>query len=175
MKNDRTVSISHDDGLYVANDRKVTVEGKQAHKTSGDHISLVEGSHSLEVKGDLARKVAGALGIKAREAVVLESSGSITLKVGGSFVVIHPGGVDIMGPKINLNSGGSPGTPISTLQPAVLRALPDEDGGSEDSNGENESDQTTSEPELNHMFGSIKGMDGIQSKELVFRPFTEEE
>ncbi|STE15893.1 type VI secretion system tip protein TssI/VgrG [Citrobacter sp. wls718] len=175
VKNDRMVSISHDDGLYVANDRKVTVEGKQAHKTSGDHISLVEGSHSLEVKGDLARKVAGALGIKVEGDIVLESSSKISLKVGGSFVVIHPGGVDITGPKINLNSGGSPGTPISTLQPTVLRALPDEDGGSEDSNGENESDQTTSEPELNHMFGSIKGMDGIQSKELVFRPFTEEE
>lgn len=29
------------------------------------------------------------------------------LKVGGSFVVIHPGGVDIVGLKINLNSGGS--------------------------------------------------------------------
>ncbi|QMJ04438.1 type VI secretion system tip protein VgrG [Citrobacter freundii] len=175
VKNDRMVSISHDDGLYVANDRKVTVEGKQEHKTSGDHISLVEGSHSLEVKGDLARKVAGALGIKVEGDIVLESSSKISLKVGGSFVVIHPGGVDITGPKINLNSGGSPGTPISTLQPTVLRALPDEDGGSEDSNGENESDQTTSEPELNHMFGSIKGMDGIQSKELVFRPFTEEE
>ena len=126
VKHDRMVSISHDDGLYVANDRKVTVDGKQEHKTSGDHISLVQGSHSLVVKGDLARKVSGAQGIKVRKAIVLESSGSITLKVGGSFVVIHPGGVDIMGPKINLNSGGSPGTPVSTLLPAVLRALPDE-------------------------------------------------
>ncbi|ECA8973236.1 hypothetical protein ETB55_23440, partial [Salmonella enterica subsp. enterica serovar Omuna] len=36
------------------------------------------------------------------------------LKVGGSFVVIHAGGVDIVGPKINLNGGGNPGevTPI---------------------------------------------------------------
>jgi type VI secretion system secreted protein VgrG len=134
VKNDRMVSISHDDGLYVANDRKVTVEGKQAHKTSGDHISLVEGSHSLEVKGDLARKVAGALGIKAREAVVLESSGSITLKVGGSFVVIHPGGVDITGPKINLNSGGSPGTPVQTQRPAVLKTLPDDNNKNAEQN-----------------------------------------
>ncbi|MCX8971734.1 type VI secretion system tip protein VgrG [Citrobacter portucalensis] len=129
VKNDRMVSISHDDGLYVANDRKVTVEGKQEHTTTGDHISLVKGSHSLEVKGDLARKVAGALGIKVREAIVLESSGSITLKVGCSFVVIHAGGVDIMGPKINLNSGGSPGTPVQTQQPAVLKALPDKSDG----------------------------------------------
>ncbi|MEX1765046.1 hypothetical protein WMQ15_18445, partial [Escherichia coli] len=30
----------------------------------------------------------------------------------GSFVVIHSGGVDIAGPKINLNGGGSPGEAI---------------------------------------------------------------
>ncbi|EGS1131658.1 type VI secretion system tip protein VgrG, partial [Salmonella bongori CFSAN000509] len=174
VKNDRMVSISHDDGLYVANDRKVTVEGKQEHTTTGDHISLVKGSHSLEVKGDLARKVSGALGIKVEDDIVLESSNRISLTVGGSFVVIHPGGVDIMGPKINLNSGGSSGAPVGTMQPGLLKSLSDEDSGSKDSGGANESDHTT-EPQLNHMLGSIKGIDGIQSKELVFRRFTEEE
>ncbi|HCB1674879.1 TPA: type VI secretion system tip protein VgrG, partial [Citrobacter freundii] len=152
-----------------------------------DHISLVKGMKSQEVKGDLAQKISGALGIKVQSDIVLESSSRISLKVGGSFVVIHPGGVDIMGPKINLNSGGSPGTAVGTLKPEVLKALTDENGdspsssgyegkeGSKDSSGENESEQPTSEPELNHMFGSIKGIDGIQSKELVFRPFAEEE
>ncbi|WP_080949928.1 type VI secretion system tip protein VgrG [Citrobacter amalonaticus] len=130
VTNDRRVNVSHDDGLYVANDRKVTVDGRQEHKTTGDHISLVQGKHSLEVKGDLARKITGALGIKARDTVVLESGDKITLKVGASFVVIHAGGVDITGPRINLNGGGSPGTPVGTLQPAVLKALMDEDNGS---------------------------------------------
>ncbi|MCR3693492.1 hypothetical protein M8449_26860, partial [Citrobacter freundii] len=59
------------------------------------------------------------------------SSSRISLKVGGSFVVIHPGGVDIMGPKINLNSGGSPDTPVGTMQPTVLTTL------SSDGTGEN--------------------------------------
>ncbi|EPT5087442.1 hypothetical protein ACVUCS_004508, partial [Salmonella enterica subsp. enterica] len=36
---------------------------------------------------------------------------------------IQAGGVDIVGPKINLNGGGSPGTPVGTLQPGVLAAL----------------------------------------------------
>lgn len=121
VTNDRTVSVSHDDGLYVRNDRRVTVKGKQEHKTTGNHVSLVEGKHSLVVKGDLARKVSGALGIKVDGEIVLESSSRISLKVGGSFVVIHSGGVDIVGPKINLNSGGSPGTPVPTLQPTVLK------------------------------------------------------
>ncbi|EAB8210467.1 type IV secretion protein Rhs [Salmonella enterica] len=129
VKNDRVVNISHDEGLYVANDRKVTVEGKQEQSTTGNHISLVKGTHSLEVKGDLARKITGALGMKVRNEIVLESGGKTTLKVGSSFVVIHAGGVDIVGPKINLNSGGSPGTPVPTLQPAILRALADESDG----------------------------------------------
>lgn len=138
VRHDRTVNISHDEGLYVKNDRKVTVEGKQEQSTTGDHISLVKGTHSLEVKGDLARKVAGALGIKVRNEIVLESGGNITLKVGGSFVVIHAGGVDITGPKISLNSGGSPGTPVPILQPAVLGALADEGDDGSDANDTND-------------------------------------
>ncbi len=121
VTNDRTVSVSHDDGLYIRNDRRVTVKGKQEHRTTGNHISLVEGKHSLEVKGDLAEKVSGALGIKVDGEIVLESSSQISLKVGGSFIVIQPGGVDILGRKINLNGGGSPGTPVPTLQPTVLK------------------------------------------------------
>ncbi|MBW9912379.1 type VI secretion system tip protein VgrG, partial [Escherichia coli] len=140
VTNDRTVSVSHDDGLYVRNDRRVTVKGKQEHKTTGNHVSLVEGKHSLVVKGDLARKVSGALGIKVDGEIVLESSSRISLKVGGSFVVIHLGGVDIVGPKINLNSGGSPGTPVTTLQPAVLKTPGGEKSGDGSDSGEENGD-----------------------------------
>ncbi|HBH8821325.1 TPA: type VI secretion system tip protein VgrG, partial [Escherichia coli] len=140
VTNDRTVSVSNDDGLYVRNDRKVTVEGKQEHKTTGNHVSLVEGKHSLVVKGDLARKVSGALGIKVDGDIVLESSSRISLKMGGSFVVIHSGGVDIVGPKISLNSGGSPGTPVPALQPAVLKTLGDEKSGDGSDSGEENED-----------------------------------
>ena len=140
VTNDRTVSVSHDDGLYVRNDRKVTVEGKQEHKTTGNHVSLVEGKHSLVVKGDLARKVSGALGIKVDGDIVLESSSRISLKVGGSFVVIHSGDVDIVGPKINLNSGGSPGTPVPTLQPTVLKTPGGEKSGDGSDSGEENED-----------------------------------
>ncbi|HFZ0863137.1 TPA: type VI secretion system tip protein TssI/VgrG, partial [Escherichia coli] len=140
VTNDRTVSVSHDDGLYVRNDRRVTVKGKQEHKTTGNHVSLVEGKHSLVVKGDLARKVSGALGIKVDGEIVLESSSRISLKVGGSFVVNHSGGVDIVGPKINLNSGGSPGTPVTTLQPAVLKTPGGEKSGDGSDSGEENGD-----------------------------------
>ncbi|ENI0196477.1 type VI secretion system tip protein VgrG, partial [Escherichia coli] len=140
VTNDRTVSVSHDDGLYVRNDRRVTVKGKQEHKTTGNHVSLVEGKHSLVVKGDLARKVSGALGIKVDGEIVQESSSRISLKVGGSFVVIHSGDVDIVGPKINLNSGGSPGTPVPTLQPTVLKTPGGEKSGDGSDSGEENED-----------------------------------
>ncbi|EMX5169699.1 type VI secretion system tip protein TssI/VgrG, partial [Citrobacter freundii] len=137
IKNDRKTEVMHDrreqvgndETLVVGNDRKMSVKGKQEQTTTGDHVSLVKGMKSLEVKGDLAQKISGALGLKVQDDIVLESSSRISLKVGGSFVVIHPGGVDIMGPKINLNSGGSPGTPVGTLQPSVLAALGDDESG----------------------------------------------
>ncbi|PSM64402.1 type VI secretion system tip protein VgrG [Citrobacter freundii] len=119
---DRTVSIGHDESLVVANDRKLTVEGKQDHKTTKDHVSLVEGNYGLEVKGDLAQKVAGTLGISVQGDIVLQSDSKISLRVGGSFIVIHAGGVDVRGPKINLNGGGSPGEVILPMRPAILKA-----------------------------------------------------
>ncbi|QLR76056.1 type VI secretion system tip protein VgrG [Citrobacter freundii] len=123
---DRTVSIGHDESLAVANDRKVTVEGKQDHKTAKDHVSLVEGNYGLEVKGDLAQKVAGTLGISVQGDIVLQSDSKISLRVGGSFIVIHAGGVDVRGPKINLNGGGSPGEVILPMRPAILKAAAEE-------------------------------------------------
>ncbi|EMW2164088.1 type VI secretion system tip protein VgrG [Escherichia coli] len=119
---DRTVSIGHDESLVVANDRKVTVEGKQDHKTTKDHVSLTEGNQGLEVKGDLAQKISGALGISVQGDIVLQSDSKISLRVGGSFVVIHSGGVDIKGAKINLNGGGSPGDVILPMRPVILKA-----------------------------------------------------
>ncbi|WP_458047357.1 type VI secretion system Vgr family protein [Phytobacter sp. AG2a] len=127
VENDRRVSTGHDDGLHVANDRTVTVEGNQNHSTTGDHLSRVEGRHSLAVNGDQALKVTGASGTRARGEIVLQSDTQITLRVGGSFVVIHPGGVDIVGPKINLNSGGRPGTPVGVMLPGVMEGLEDND------------------------------------------------
>lgn len=157
---DRIASISHNDGLYVANDRKVTVGGKQEQKTTGDYISLAEGNHSLEVKGDLARKVTGALGIKVQGDIVLESSSKISLKVGGSFVVIHAGGVDIVGPKINLNGGGSPGAPVGIQQPGVLKALEDDvtsrKDNYEDNNNSEKNDDTEEENKSKTETPSVK-------------------
>lgn len=102
---DRTTSIGHDDELVVANNRTVTVEGNQAHKTTGNFQNKIEGDQHISISGDLVEAVQGVVSTDAQGDITLQSSSKITLKVGGSFVVIHSGGVDIKGPSINLNSG----------------------------------------------------------------------
>jgi type VI secretion system secreted protein VgrG len=119
---DRTTSIGHDESLVVANHRKVTVEGNQDQKIGGNHALLVEGDQGVQVKGDLAQQVNGAFSLDSNGDVTLQSRSKLTLRVGGSFVVIHPGGVDAKGPAINLNSGGSPGDLLTPANPAILTA-----------------------------------------------------
>ncbi|MBN6365448.1 MULTISPECIES: type VI secretion system Vgr family protein [Providencia] len=119
---DRTTSIGHNDELVVASNRTVTVEGNQAHKTTGNYQDKVEGDQHLSVEGDLVKAIQGVVSVNAQGDITLQSSSKITLKVGGSFVVVHSGGVDIKGPAINLNSGGSPGDILQATNPAVLKA-----------------------------------------------------
>lgn len=119
---DRTTSIGHNDELVVANNRTVTVEGNQAHKTTGNYQDKVEGDRHLSIEGDLVEAIQGVVSVNAQGDITLQSSSKITLKVGGSFVVVHSGGVDIKGPAINLNSGGSPGDILQATNPAVLKA-----------------------------------------------------
>ncbi|HEJ9737219.1 TPA: type VI secretion system tip protein VgrG [Proteus mirabilis] len=119
---DRTTSIGHDDELVVANNRTLTVEGNQAHKTTGNFQNKIEGDQHISISGDLVEAVQGVVSTDAQGDITLQSSSKITLKVGGSFVVIHSGGVDIKGPSINLNSGGSPGDILQATNPAVLKA-----------------------------------------------------
>ncbi|MEQ5038506.1 type VI secretion system tip protein TssI/VgrG [Providencia rettgeri] len=118
---DRTTSIGHNDELVVASNRTVTVEGNQAHKTTGNYQDKVEGDQHLSVEGDLVKAIQGVVSVNAQGDITLQSSSKITLKVGRSFVVVHSGGVDIKGPAINLNTGGSPGDILQATNPAVLK------------------------------------------------------
>ncbi|MFP1895572.1 type VI secretion system tip protein TssI/VgrG, partial [Lonsdalea quercina] len=118
----RTTSIGHDEELVIANDRKVTVEGNQDQKVTGHNLMLTEGDHGIQVKGDLAQKISGVFSVDSNGDLTLQSGSKLTLRVGSSFVVVHSGGVDIKGPAINLNSGGSPGDLSLPAEPAILKA-----------------------------------------------------
>ncbi|REF27174.1 type VI secretion system secreted protein VgrG [Xenorhabdus cabanillasii] len=123
---DRTTSIGHDDELVIANNRKVTVEGQQDHKTTGNYLEQIDGDRSLQLKGDLAEKIQGVVSVDAQGDLTLQSGSKITLSVGGNFVVLHAGGIDIKGAAINLNSGGSPGDLLAPANPAILLAAASE-------------------------------------------------
>ena len=85
-------------------------------------VALIAGGIYFLFYDDLAQKISGALGISVQGDIVLQSDSKISLRVGGSFVVIHSGGVDIKGAKINLNGGGSPGDVILPMRPVILKA-----------------------------------------------------
>ncbi|HKS35246.1 MAG TPA: type VI secretion system tip protein TssI/VgrG [Enterobacteriaceae bacterium] len=118
----RTTSIGHDEDLVVANHRKVTVEGNQDHKTTGNNLSMIDGDAGVQIKGDLTQKIGGIFSLDVNGDLTIQSGSKLTLRVGGNFVVVHAGGVDIKGPAINLNSGGSPGDLAIPADPAILKA-----------------------------------------------------
>ena len=105
---DRFTSIGNNENIAIANDRILTVDGEHNLKTTGNHMDLRAADSSLEITGDFAQSIDGNLGIKVNNHIVLESTQQITLKVGGSFVVIHSGGVHIQGSTVTINSGGTP-------------------------------------------------------------------
>ncbi|NHB93740.1 type VI secretion system tip protein VgrG, partial [Photorhabdus cinerea] len=99
-----------------------TVEGQQEHKTTGNYLAQIDGDNALQVKGDVAQKIQGVFSVDANGDLTVQSGSKISLRVGGNFIVIHAGGVDIKGPAINLNSGGSPGDLLQPANPAILQA-----------------------------------------------------
>lgn len=117
---DRFTSIGNNENIAIANDRILTVDAEHNIKTTGRHMELRAADSSLEITGDFAQSIDGSLGIKVNNHIVLESAQQITLKVGGSFVVIHSGGVHIQGSTVTINSGGTPGDVVSPTSPKVL-------------------------------------------------------
>lgn len=119
--------------IRVRNDQREAVERDRHKKVGRDAFEAIDANAHLVIKadshtrigGDLHHKTDGArleeagasVSLKAGTTVVIEAGTQITLKVGGSFVSIHAGGVDIVGPAINLNSGGSAGSPDLPMLP----------------------------------------------------------
>nr|AKN36820.1 VgrG-3 protein [Vibrio sp. FF_307] len=61
--------------------------------------------------GDIyALTSANEIHLNAGTKVVIEAGAELTLKAGGSFVKVDASGVSLVGPGINLNSGGSAGS-----------------------------------------------------------------
>jgi type VI secretion system secreted protein VgrG len=122
----------------------IVVEKQEAHKVGqgglhlqvdGDVNEKFGGSHSQNVAQNVQQKVGMAYAMQAGQtvyinggmSVVIEGGMSLSLVVGGSYVSITPMGVDIFGPLVNINSGGSPGSgspPQPTDPTAAQEASP---------------------------------------------------
>ncbi len=145
VKNDRRETIENDSCLIVKRDRKelverdaeftirrdavgkverdyhLTVKGKAAAKVSGSLSLAVDGNVAEEFKGNHSEQVSGSLYLKGMN-VVVEAAAGLSLKCGGSFVTVNPGGVQIQGAMVMINSGGAAlsgmaGTLVPVLAP----------------------------------------------------------
>ena len=112
------LQIAKDVSAKAGGDLGIDVGGKTALK-SKDQIALQSATAKLSLKAatDL---VAEGLNVKIKGgiSIALEAATTITLKAGPSLISIGPSGVDIVGPIVNINSGGSAGSAGSALDAA---------------------------------------------------------
>jgi type VI secretion system secreted protein VgrG len=150
VKNDRFENIDRDRHLTVERDRFEEIKRDIQSKSGRDLVQEVGRDHHLTVGGKQAIDVGGSVSIKAGSGliaqvtgnttlsstgalymkgmnVVIEASAGLTIKAGGSFVTVNAGGVQISGPMVMINSGGSAlsgsaGSPVSPLKVAAVIA-----------------------------------------------------
>ncbi|WP_283130138.1 type VI secretion system tip protein VgrG [Enterovibrio norvegicus] len=118
VENDRKDNIKHDLHLDVDNERfshikvddHLTVDGQSKTHVKGDKTVVTDQSFHIKAGKAFLNDAGSEIHHKAGQKVVIEAGTEITLKVGGNFIKIDPAGVHIVGPAINLNSGGAAGS-----------------------------------------------------------------
>jgi type VI secretion system secreted protein VgrG len=97
----------------------IKVEGpRKAELRAEDHLT-VRGDQHTHCKSSWLVKAGGEIHLESLMKAVIEAGADLTLKVGPSFVHLAGGNVEIVGPMVSINSGGSPGegTPAEPLLP----------------------------------------------------------
>ena len=115
--NDRIEEVRNDSFLQVKNDRISEIDNDDHHTVHGNRFEHTEGQQHFSVDGTLHINAGQAwlsesgreLHIKAGHKVVLEAGSELTLNAGGSFLKLDGSGITIVGPKVRVNAGGSPG------------------------------------------------------------------
>ncbi len=117
VKNDWKEHILHDQHRTINNcsyslvkgeDQQTVEQDRKIELLTDDHLTVRGSSHSsigdkwLVHAGNESHVVAG-------RKTVIEACTELTIKAGAGFIKIDPSGVYIGGPKIRVNSGGSPG------------------------------------------------------------------
>jgi type VI secretion system secreted protein VgrG len=141
VKNDRKDHILHDRHLTVDNFRytrivpegeggggecHIKVEGpRKAELLAEDHLT-VRGDQHTHRKSSWLVKAGQEIHLESLMKAVIEAGADLTLKVGPSFIHLAGGNVEIVGPMVSINSGGSPGegTPAEPLLPEGAKTPP---------------------------------------------------
>lgn len=118
------ISVGADTGADVGGDLNISVGGGTSLAVGsaldfnvGAAAALTSGT-AMELKAGSSFTVeaASTVHIKAAAGVVIDGGVSLTIKAGGSFIVIDPSGVSIVGPMVKNNSGGSGGSAKSATK-----------------------------------------------------------
>ncbi|PSN05848.1 type VI secretion system Vgr family protein, partial [Siccibacter turicensis] len=148
IEHDVVWHIKHDQHQTIDNDRVSRIKANDHLTVDGESRQHIKGNLSLTVEASLHQKVGQGLLIESGQEVhikvgnkmVLEAGAEMTVKGGGSFMKIDPSGVSMVGPVVNINSGGAPGTgsgwagcmpqlpgdveAVAPPAPPVLKAIP---------------------------------------------------
>ncbi|RJG37156.1 type VI secretion system Vgr family protein, partial [Motilimonas pumila] len=123
---DHNTLVENDQSEHIKRDQHSTVDRHQYHLTKGNQHLTVDGEARTLIEQDctwlldknLHQKigqnwhcqVGEEMHQQAGNKVVIDAGVEITLSGGGSFIKLDPAGVHLVGPAINLNSGGSAGS-----------------------------------------------------------------
>jgi type VI secretion system secreted protein VgrG len=102
VKKNKKELIFIDDHLHVKGDRYQKIDKSTAITIGVDRDEKVGNKHALDAGKEIH--------LKAGTKVVIEAGSRLTIKGSGGFLDIHPGGIDIVGTLVKINSGGSAGT-----------------------------------------------------------------
>lgn len=114
---DAKVFVGGESHAHVAKDAFEKYGADLHLATTGDHNVKIGGALSHKVTKDVHLDSGGGILTKASSEihldggakVVIEATSEIALKVGPSFISLKPAGIYIVGPMVNVNSGGSAG------------------------------------------------------------------
>jgi len=118
------IKIGTDASVDVAGDANLAVNGSTGLKVGGsldiksDGALAVTSGAAMDVDagGSLTISATGSVHIKATTGVVIDGGTSLAIKVGGTFILLDPSGVSIVGPMVKNNSGGSGGSASSAAK-----------------------------------------------------------
>jgi type VI secretion system secreted protein VgrG len=101
------LAVGGDLKLKVSGDINVEGSGKRNEKYGQDLNLDIGRAFNVLAKGRWAVDCGSTIYLRTSTAVIIEGPEAVALKCGGNFINITPGGVDIHGTVVKINSGGS--------------------------------------------------------------------